>query len=83
MPCNHINLPGGGSAIICSRSSQKRCAGGRPATKLCDFPLAGTKAGKTCDKPLCVVCAVHREPDIDYCRPHAELLDRKTEAARP
>jgi hypothetical protein len=29
---------------------------------------------KTCDRVLCRACAVHKEPDIDYCPEHARLL---------
>ena len=77
----YVKLPGGGYAIVCTRGGQKRCVCGRPSEKLCDFPLTGAKYGKTCDRPLCRFCAVHSEPDTDYCQPHATLLEkRKAEA---
>ncbi len=83
MPCNRFDLPGGGYAIICGRRTQKRCSCGRPAIKLCDYPLTGAKAGKTCDKPLCESCAVHREPDTDYCRVHAAMIDAAASEVKP
>jgi hypothetical protein len=83
MPCEITKSEDGQiTTIKCSRgSSQKRCFYcGRPAPKLCDFKftvkvgkLAG-KTWKTCDKPLCTTCAVHQEPDTDYCEPHARLM---------
>lgn len=60
-----------GYAIVCGpRKSIRRCACGRPATKLCDHP-AGNE--KTCDKPLCDRCAVRRGPNVDWCREHREF----------
>ena len=59
MGCDLYYRDGKLAMVVCSRSSpRKRCAQcGAPATKLCDFPLAGAKAGRTCDKPLCAKCA--------------------------
>lgn len=56
------------TGFICTSGSGKRCAiCGRPSTKLCD----GLKRdGKTCDLPLCRRCAVHVDPDKDYCAAH-------------
>lgn len=71
MPCDHVALPGGGYAIVCRRDRRKPCiVCGRPSSKLCDFPLTGGKAGKTCDRPLCVRCAVHVGTDSDFCPSH-------------
>ena len=55
--------------------------------KLCDYilrpagqvvsELDGMTAhveAKTCDAALCQSCAVHREPDTDYCPSHAAAL---------
>ena len=84
MPCNHIDLGNGASAIVCTRGrSTKRCViCGLPGGKLCDFPLTGAKAGKTCDRSLCAKCAVHREPDIDYCPTHARMVEAEKEELR-
>lgn len=83
MPCDHVKLPGGGYAIVCSRGRRpKRCSScGRASSKLCDYPLRGEKAGKTCDLPICDACATHVPPDTDYCPPHARLM--AAEANRP
>ena len=72
MPCNHVTLPGGGYAIICSRGRRPRpCACcNLPSTKLCDFP---TGNGKTCDLPLCDKCAVKGGPNVDFCPGHERL----------
>ncbi len=79
MPCNHIKLPGGASAIICTRRgpAKRCCSCGGPSSKLCDFPLTGAKAGATCDRPVCQSCAVHRDPDIDYCPTHGRIIEAK------
>ncbi len=61
MPCEPFPLAGG-VAIICSRGRRRKtCATpgcNRTATKLCDFPLEGKRAGKTCDRDMCDACAV-------------------------
>lgn len=77
MPCRYVTLPGGGSAIVCGRGLRPKACSvcGRPSSKLCDFPLKGEKAGKTCDRPLCDKCAVHRDPDTDFCPAHARLIE--------
>ena len=65
-----------GNAIICSRGSRpivcEIC--GKRGDKLCDFPLTGEKAGKTCDRHLCAKCAVHVGRDVDYCPTHARMV---------
>lgn len=77
MPCSVIRLPGGGTAIIKHSKRPTKpcavCARGR-GEKLCDFPLTGGKAGKTCNRPLCDRCATHVEPDTDYCPTHARMV---------
>jgi len=74
MPCEVIKIPGGATAIVCSRGSRPRpvpchyC--GKPTTILCDF--TGPIAKKTCDRPI---CENHRDkvgPDLDHCRLHRE-----------
>ncbi len=79
MRCDRIDLGGGAVGIICSRGARRKtcsaCKRNR-ATKLCDFPLAGSKAGKTCDRDLCDACATTtREPGAtdttDLCPAHA------------
>jgi hypothetical protein len=76
MPCEHVKLAGGISAILCtSRGRQKigKCRCGRQGVRLCDFELApavGHARSKTCDKPLCAFCAVSIGKDLDYCPDH-------------
>jgi hypothetical protein len=73
MTCRVVRIPGGATAIVCSRRErQRRCKHcGRPAGKLCDHPKP---RGGTCDAPLCDHCAVPGGPDIDYCPTHPPRL---------
>lgn len=81
MPCTPVPLPGGITAIVCSRGRRRprSCAHcGKPSSKLCDFErkVPEIRDGqqrlvvKTCDKPLCDACAVSVGPDRDYCPDH-------------
>ncbi len=50
---------------------------GGKATKQCDFPLKGKKAGQSCDRPLCDRCATRydeKEPGKDFCPVHARFM---------
>lgn len=76
MTCKVITTAGGGTAIICNRGS-KRCQCGRSASKLCDYPLTGSKVGQTCDVPLCNKCAVNIDKNKDYCRAHYRISMNK------
>lgn len=57
MPCKTIVNQPGSYAVACSRRthgtrcSVHGCSGYE--SKRCDYPLSGSKAGKTCDRPLC------------------------------
>ena len=73
-PCQVIDVPGG-QAIVCSRGETKRCSCGNRMTKLCDWPLTGGKAGKTCDRPMCDKCATRVGPNRDFCPAHARMAD--------
>jgi hypothetical protein len=59
MTCRIVNHGGGLVSIVCMRGDQTKpchyC--GRRSEKLCDFPLRGPKAAKTCDIPMCANCA--------------------------
>lgn len=70
MTCETVKI-GNAVAIVCSRGrrSRKRCACGRPATKLCDHRDVGRR--KTCDEPLCDQHAVRIGANIDFCPLHA------------
>ena len=69
MPCYAVKLPNGTVALVkMARRKPKACiVCGRPASRLCDFPVA---PGKTCDRALCAGCAVQDGPDRDYCPSH-------------
>jgi hypothetical protein len=74
MPCEHIKMPGGATAIICTgRARRRRCSVhgcSNPGERQCDAKVDG----KTCDKYLCTAHAVHvRGKDIDYCPDHPEV----------
>jgi hypothetical protein len=73
MPCSVISLGNGATAIVCTRGGGKRCTCGRTADKLCDYPLRGEKAGKTCDRAFCSRCGKHVGPNKDYCPAHGRL----------
>lgn len=69
MTCERVILPDGTAAIVCSGRRRKRCACGRPATRLCDWKLR-SRSG-TCDTPLCAACTASPAPDKDLCPAHA------------
>ena len=68
MPCHSI--PGVG--IVCTRERRRRCTecGGR-CEVLCDWKLRGKKAGRTCNRGLCLRCAANPAPDKHLCPAHA------------
>lgn len=70
MPCYHIQLPGGGTALVRMQAPRRKLCPfcrKRQATQLCDFPVG---KGKTCDRPICKECAVVVDPDRDHCPTH-------------
>lgn len=73
MPCKTLDLGNGDFAIVCSRGRKPRArcevCQDREHTLLCDFPLSGAKAGKTCSRKLCARCAAKVG---DLCPPHAK-----------
>lgn len=80
MPCDPIDFGDGVTGHACSRDRRRRSpcveCRARAHTKLCDYPLAGRKRGRTCDRPLCARCAIvvgrHDDGDsVDYCHAHA------------
>jgi hypothetical protein len=72
MPCNHIDLGNGVTAIVCrGKQRTKPCVTcGRAGTILCDYPVSSNKSG-TCGRPCCRQHAVNVGPDRDYCLAHA------------
>lgn len=75
MNCRTVAAGPGFTAIVCSRGvRRKRCStNGCVGTEvaLCDYPLSGRKAGKTCDRSMCARCRHAQGPDVDYCPVHA------------
>ena len=73
MPCNVIHLPGGGSAIVCSRGQRpKRCSVAgcrRPGEFLCDHPKVG---GKTCSAAICAHHAKAVGEETHLCPAHVD-----------
>jgi hypothetical protein len=74
MTCEHVTLPGGARAIVCSSRRRPRCKCGRPAPLLCDWKVAGKKSG-TCDANLCGKCTTSPKPDKDLCPDHAKAFE--------
>lgn len=76
MTCTITKIPGGFIAT-CTRGQPARApcstCKSQPHEKLCDFPLRGESAGRTCDAKLCANCAVNVGADRDLCPAHARL----------
>lgn len=77
MPCDPVKLPGGGTALVCSRARRpKPCAYCQSASgRLCDFPVLRNSRRTTCDEPLCPRCTTRIAGDGDLCRAHAAVWD--------
>ena len=80
MGCTPFSFPGGGG-YVCSRGPKRTTVCKfcnepiRGAVLLCDWKLTGTKAGKTCDAPMCRRCAAAVGADKDLCPPHKRVWD--------
>lgn len=78
MKCTRVQMPGGGTAIICGpRQRQRKCGAcpvpRSPATLLCDWKMPG---GKTCDKPLCSLHGRKVADDKHLCPEHSAAYDQ-------
>lgn len=71
MACEHVQLPDGGSAIVCGRGRKPKCACGAPSTLACDWKVPSRQSG-TCDAPLCGKCGTSPAPGKDLCPAHAK-----------
>lgn len=64
--------------IVCTTRGVVRpeatCPCGKPATRLCDFPMTGARSGTTCDRPMCAWCAWRASKNLDYCDEHREVM---------
>lgn len=88
-----VDLGNGMVAHVCSRGVRtKACSscGAPRAPFLCDWPLAGKRAGATCSRALCARCrnvqpAVDGQAEpLDYCGPHHQLaLERAKQKELP
>lgn len=68
MPCNHVRLPNGAHAIVCTpKRKRRRCSYcQKPAPYLCDHKEGGAR----CDKPICGDHARSMGNDVDWCKAH-------------
>jgi len=73
MACHHVQLPGGGHAIVCGSRRRRPpkcvCGSGLPADLLCDWK---TGPGKTCDLAMCARCTTKPAEGKDLCPGHAK-----------
>lgn len=79
--CTKIPLPGGGVAIVTTSTHvnpNDPCGycGTRHAV-LCDMPIHKGKDAKryTCSRRLCARCAMKIGENLDFCPPHAVLIE--------
>jgi len=80
MPCQVTATPEGGLVFLCGRGRARtqpcdHC--GQPGTRLCDRTVSQAPF-RTCDRPLCAACAIHRPGHVDYCRAHAPATGAST-----
>lgn len=69
MVCKVFTTPDGGKGFMCGPNVKREtCACGMSAPFLCDWK---TGEGRTCDKPLCGVCATSPAKGKDLCPAHA------------
>jgi len=76
MPCKVVQVEGVTMIVKIAPPRARVCSVCRKWARdhrLCDFPIGN---GKTCDRVLCLKCAHHVEPDLDYCPPHEELRNQ-------
>lgn len=69
-----------GGGFICGGGSRRKCATAGCTSKapyLCDYPLDGVKAGKTCDRPICRRCVRELARDTHFCPIHHDMAQRE------
>jgi hypothetical protein len=83
MACKFLNLPDGGTAIICGlRRSKKRCVTcGAQSEFLCDFPVKGGQDGM-CSRPVCHRHLEKQSDGRDFCLAHAKFAKEHPEACQ-
>jgi hypothetical protein len=88
MACKVTDLGGGNFAVLCGpRQRSKPCSVPHcrgHVERLCDYPIAGRKAGATCSAGICARHATKvavrdllGDRELDYCPPHARLAQRE------
>lgn len=86
MTCDVTRGPDGSVLFMCGRNERApKCdvCKKRKATKLCDFPLRGAKAGQACDRNLCDSCAVQvGDPVLRPVAPGSTLISSARRAVR-
>lgn len=76
MTCEHVALPNGATAIVCSSNRRPKCTGcGGPARLLCDWKTPGVRNG-TCDAPVCEKCSTKPAKGKDLCPTHGAAYER-------
>lgn len=85
MSCVVRDGEGNAVGFACSRGSRHKrtCAycKVREATLLCDEPLRGARAGKTCSGALCVGCATQVDVNVHVCPPHRREREQRAQKA--
>lgn len=80
--CEEKELGPGIALITCRRGGRRLpcqvpgCT--NPHVALCDFPLAGPKAGRTCDRRMCEAHRTRVGRDQDHCAVHAALAAKES-----
>lgn len=83
MACEPLVLDGKVVGIMCGVRKRK-CTSpgcGRPAEFLCDYPLRGARAGKTCSRGVCSSHRVVVADGVDHCPAHGKVDAPAREAA--
>ncbi len=80
MTCEHVKLPGGGTAIVCGRFPRRRrcCACHLVGGFQCDWKVSKTK---TCDRYICPEHAQEVAQDKHLCPEHQQAY-REWQARR-
>lgn len=83
MACDLVQLPRGGTAIVCSSGPRPRCDScGRPAPYLCDWKVPEHRSG-TCDAKICAICASNPAIEKHLCPEHARAFEQWKAERRP
>jgi hypothetical protein len=84
VPCERVQLPGGGWAIVCGpkrRAKPCPCGSGLRATQLCDWKTPDGPE-PTCSAPTCKACTHVPAPGKDLCPDHRRAWDAMMQARK-